>query len=135
MYGKMQDGVLAYAPKTLISEGKKIINPTEAMLLEHGYKPITYTPCPQDDQHYRQEAVETEEEIQFLWVDNEAQYWTAIPYDEAVNAEIRKRYSESQEFAILRQKEEKQSEYAEYFDYCEQCKERIKAKKAEYGQK
>lgn len=59
----------------------------------------------------------------------ECEYWLNIPYDEAVNAEIRKRYTESQEFAILRQRDEKPLEYAEYFVYCEQCKEYVKQKK------
>ena len=48
-------------------------------------------------------------------------------YDELVDAEIRKRYSVSQEFAILRQKDEKPAEYAEYYAYCEECKAKIKA--------
>jgi hypothetical protein len=60
----------------------------------------------------------------------EAAYWATIPYDEAVNAEIRKRYTESQEFAILRQKDEKPEEYAEYYAYCEKCKADVKAKRA-----
>lgn len=54
-------------------------------------------------------------------------------YDDAVNMEIRKRYSESQEFAILRQKDEKPEEYAEYFAYCEECKNLVKEKKAVSG--
>ena len=61
----------------------------------------------------------------------EREYWANIPYDEAVNAEIRKRYSESQEFAILRQKEEKPEEYEQYYAYCEQCKADVKQKKEE----
>jgi hypothetical protein len=32
----------------------------------------------------------------------EQEYWVNVPYEEAVNTEIRKKYSESQEFAILR---------------------------------
>ena len=48
-------------------------------------------------------------------------------YDELVDAEIRKRYTISQEFAILRQKDEKPEEYAEYYTYCEQCKTKVKA--------
>lgn len=48
-------------------------------------------------------------------------------YDELVNAEIRKRYTASQEFAILRQKDEKPEEYAQYYAYCEQCKATVKA--------
>lgn len=59
----------------------------------------------------------------------EQEYWQSIPYDEAVDAEIRKRYSVSQEFAILRQKEEKPEEYRAYFDYCESCKSYVKEKK------
>lgn len=62
----------------------------------------------------------------------EREYWANTPYDEAVNTEIRKRYSESQEFAILRQKDEKPEEYAAYYAYCEQCKAYVKSKKAEY---
>ena len=60
---------------------------------------------------------------------NEAEYWASIPYEEAVNAKIRERYSESQEFAILRQRDEKPEEYAEYYAYCEECKAFVRAKK------
>lgn len=63
----------------------------------------------------------------------EREYWRRIPYDEAVNSEIRKRYTESQEFAILRQKDEKPDEYAAYYAYCEQCKAYVKEKRAEYS--
>ena len=60
----------------------------------------------------------------------EREYWANISYDDAVNAEIRKQYSESQEFAILRQKEEKPEEYAKYYAYCEECKAYVKEKKS-----
>ena len=59
----------------------------------------------------------------------EKEYWQSVDYGEAINAEIRKQYTESQEFAILRQKDEKPEEYAEYFAYCEQCKTYVKSKK------
>ena len=59
----------------------------------------------------------------------EAEYWQTVDYGEAVHAEIRKRYSESQEFALLRQRDEKPEEYAEYFAYCESCKLYVKEKK------
>ena len=59
----------------------------------------------------------------------EAEYWQTVDYGEAVHAEIRKRYTESQEFALLRQKDEKPEEYAEYFAYCEACKSLVKEKK------
>ena len=61
----------------------------------------------------------------------ECEYWQSIPYDEAVDAEIRKRYSISQEFAILRQKDEKPEEYAAYYAYCEECKAFVKTQKGE----
>ena len=59
----------------------------------------------------------------------EREYWQTIPYEDAVDAQIRKRYSVSQEFAILRQKEEKPGEYAQYYAYCEQCKAYVKERK------
>lgn len=49
-----------------------------------------------------------------------------IDYSEAVDNAIRERYSVSQEFAILRQKDEKPEEYAVYYAYCEECKENVK---------
>ncbi len=60
----------------------------------------------------------------------EKQYWQSVDYGEAINFEIRKKYTQSQEFAILRQKEEKPDEYAEYFAYCESCKAYVKEQKA-----
>ena len=62
----------------------------------------------------------------------ERSYWQTIDYDEAVNAKIRERYTDSQEFAILRQRDEKPTEYAEYYAYCEECKAFVKGKKAKY---
>jgi hypothetical protein len=60
--------------------------------------------------------------------ETERQYWLNTPYDDAVDAEIRKRYTVSQEFAILRQRDEKPEEYAAYFAYCEECKAFVKQK-------
>ena len=74
----------------------------------------------------------TQEEIAKLQAEAEQaerEYWASISYEEAVNNEIRKRYSASQEFAILRQKEEKPQEYQDYYDYCEACKALAKQKK------
>ena len=61
----------------------------------------------------------------------EREYWLNVPYDEAVNTEIRKRYTESQEFSALRQKDEKPEEYEAYYNYCEECKAYVKAKQKE----
>ena len=63
----------------------------------------------------------------------EREYWQTVDYAEAVNAEIRKRYTESAEFAILRQKDEKPEEYAEHYAYCEDCKQTVKEKIEEYS--
>ena len=71
----------------------------------------------------------TEEEIAEMQAQEEqaqAEYWANIGYGDAINAEIRKRYTESEEFAILRQKDEKPDEYAEYYKYCEECKAVVK---------
>ena len=59
----------------------------------------------------------------------EAAYWQSIDYGEAVNAKIRERYSASQEFAVLRQRDDKPDEYAEYYAFCESCKTFVKGKK------
>ena len=62
----------------------------------------------------------TQDELEEMW--NEE----ALSYDEAVNLKIRERYTESQEFAILRQRDEKPDEFAEYYAYCEECKKLAK---------
>ena len=45
-------------------------------------------------------------------------------YEQAVERLIRKRYTVSQELAILRQQATKAEEYNAYFNYCEQCKDK-----------
>ena len=78
----------------------------------------------------------TSEEIaqaQAQFEQTEKEHWQSVDYGEAINNEIRKRYTESEEFAILRQKDEKPDEYAEYFAYCENCKAFVKEQKAKYG--
>ena len=62
----------------------------------------------------------------------ERDYWINTSYDDQVNSEIRKQYSESQEFAILRQQSIKPEEYQAYYDYCEECKTYVKAQRAKY---
>lgn len=53
-------------------------------------------------------------------------------YDSLVDEEIRKRYTVSQEFAILRQRDEKPTEYAAYYAYCEECKALVKRMREKY---
>ena len=47
-------------------------------------------------------------------------------YGNQVNDLIRRRYSLSEELAILRQKDEKPDEYRAYFAFCEECKTKAK---------
>lgn len=55
-------------------------------------------------------------------------------YDTLVDEEIRKRYTVSQEFAILRQRDSKPDEYAAYYAYCEGCKAYVKQMREKYGE-
>ena len=67
----------------------------------------------------------TQEEIvkiQFEQKEAEKQHLQSLSYDDLVNLKIRERYTESQEFSILRQKDTKPEEYEEYYKYCEECK-------------
>lgn len=68
----------------------------------------------------------TEEEIRQAKEEAKKHEIPMPSYDELVDYEIRKKYSVSQEFAILRQRDEKPEEYAEYYAYCEECKARVK---------
>lgn len=81
-----------------------------------------------DGNGYRDATAEESEAIEAI-----IEEANTIDYDEAVNAAIRERYTESQEFAILRQRDTKPEEYAVYNDFCEKCKLEIKAKIAEAG--
>lgn len=71
-------------------------------------------------------------EMEAQAAEQERQYWQTTPYDDAVDAEIRKKYSISQEFAILRQRNEKPEEYATYYAHCEECKAYVKSQQAKY---
>ena len=62
----------------------------------------------------------------------ELEYWKNVDYEDAVVAEIRKKYNINQELAIQRQRDEKLEEYMTYYAYCEQCKEYVKTKKAQF---
>lgn len=68
----------------------------------------------------------TEEEIRQEQEEAKKHQIQMPSYDELVDREIRKKYTMSQEFAILRQRDEKPEEYAEYFAYCEECKNLMK---------
>ena len=68
------------------------------------------------------------EEIQLyipFTAEEQARYDQA-KYESLVDSMIRRRYTLSQELAILRQKETKEEEYQAYFGYCEVCKAEAK---------
>ena len=72
----------------------------------------------------------TQDEITEMQAAHEAsehEHRQSLSYAEAVNAKIRELYTASQEFAILRQRDEKPEEYAAYYAYCEECKEFVRS--------
>jgi hypothetical protein len=48
-------------------------------------------------------------------------------YGNLILRKIRRRYSASQEFSILRQRDKKPDEFAEYDRYVEECKREVKS--------
>lgn len=73
MYAKFRDSThVENAPRVLHDETRTIINPTPAILLEHGYKPVVETECPGEQGYwYSIEYVEEEEQITKTWVAHE----------------------------------------------------------------
>lgn len=55
-------------------------------------------------------------------VERERETFLALPYAERVEYLIRKRYTVSDEIAILRQREDKVEEFEEYNAFAEECK-------------
>lgn len=49
-----------------------------------------------------------------------------LSYDDLIEREIRKKYSVSDEIAILRQRDTKPDEFTEYFNFCESVKASLK---------
>lgn len=50
MYGTIKDGQLIAAPRVVTIGNSVVSNPTEVQLIELGYKPISYTEKPTDEQ-------------------------------------------------------------------------------------
>lgn len=96
--------------KTVVQEKEvKVYNPTEEDILADGWE--VYVPEPAEPYDATK----------------------GMEYAELVNYYIRERYSESDEFAILRQRDTKNDEWEEYFAYCEECKKRAKQIKEDEG--
>ena len=90
MYAKLISGTLRSAPKKVDYNGKTIFNPPEEILLEMGYRPVTYTDMPtdaSDGQHYESSWEQTDTEIVQVWtlVDNTAEPEPELSADEALN--------------------------------------------------
>lgn len=114
--GEEVDGLTGRVPKTRavtktekVTSTIRVYNPTEEDILADGWE--VYVP----------EPVEPYDATK------------GMEYAELVNYYIRERYSESDEFAILRQRDTKSDEWEEYFAYCEECKKRAKEMKEDEG--
>ena len=73
MYGKLENGKLIYAPKSVIVGEKRIINPKEETLLSLGYLPIENTEAPAAETGYHAVGSwkQTETEIVRVWAEEE----------------------------------------------------------------
>ena len=103
MYIKQVNERQVFFGGTLKVGDKQIINPTHEQLLKEGWEEYTLP------------VVEA-----------------YIPtYEEKVEQMIRKKYSVSDELAILRQRDTKKDEFDQYFAFCEACKSEAKNKEIE----
>ena len=53
-------------------------------------------------------------------------YFDEYEYEQLTEKYIRQRYSISEEFAVLRQRDTKPDDFKQYYDYCEECKAKAK---------
>lgn len=83
MYGKLTEGKITYAPNSVIYGDKRIINPTEDILLSLGYYPITQTDPPVTEHGYH--AVGSWEQTE----NGIIRTWTVEPYTEEQSMEER----------------------------------------------
>ena len=65
-------------------------------------------------------------EEESAYAEEKKKYFPEKTYEQLVSEYIRRKYSIDDEFAILRQKEEKPEEYAAYYAYAEECKARAR---------
>ena len=61
-------------------------------------------------------------EEEAAYAEEKKKYFSEKTYKQLVSEYIREKYSVDDEFAILRQKDEKPEEYAAYYAYAEECK-------------
>lgn len=70
-YGKIENGILIYAPQRIVLNGMQIFNPKPEQLIQAGYKEIRYTDMPEepapDGQHYEAHYEDKEDYIEQVW--------------------------------------------------------------------
>lgn len=68
-YAKLINNELIYAPRKLNYQNSVIYNPSNELLLQEGYKPVTYTNYPSTEEGYIAVSSwqETENEILQVW--------------------------------------------------------------------
>lgn len=78
MYGKLENGILTYAPNGVEIDNTWYIPPTDDQLVELGYKPIEFTPQPEPKENYYFTSLwkETKTKIKQVWEEHyvEPQY-------------------------------------------------------------
>ena len=67
MFGKIENGALVLAPKTLKVNGMVYYNPDARLYEEVGYLPVVTTPCPDGD--YVESWEEKDGKIVCVWVE------------------------------------------------------------------
>lgn len=70
MYAKLINNTIRPAPKKVPYNGNTIFNPTEDVLLDLGYFPVTYTDMPTDapeGQHYEYSWEQTDTAVVQVW--------------------------------------------------------------------
>ncbi len=71
-YAKLQNGILIPAPATITDNGRVHYHPTAALYRAHGYKVVTYTDKPtEDEKHYAESWVEEADTIRQVWTETE----------------------------------------------------------------
>lgn len=131
MLGKLHNGELIIAPKTIKHNGRVYHNPKDEVYIDAGYCPIVEIDMPenQNDKKYKKQYELIEGTIFQTWVEDETVEEIAIfSYKEEVIAKIKEYYSIDDEIAILRQRDTKPEEFEEYNNFVEQCKIQIKEK-------
>ena len=66
-YGKVVNGNIEYPPAEFHEDGMSIVGFTEDFLLQHGYKKIVYSDCPEDGTAYDATYTDNGDSIVQTW--------------------------------------------------------------------